>query len=268
MTDSTDNYPITDDPTREFSIDEDSDEFVYAPRRTKASIPKQIGDYKIIELVGSGGMGQVYLAEHTRMQRIVAIKMLPIERMEDPEAIRRFWDEVRAASRLMHPNIVTAFDAGDSEGIHYLAMEYIDGVTLTKLVSKEGPMSVGAAAATIRQAALGLLHAHRAGIIHRDVKPGNLMRASDGTVKVLDLGLARISSASLLTEERDSKGGGLEFMDESVSSKGRLVGTLPFMSPEQLEDPDTADARSDIYSLRRHPLFFIAGATSVHRRVP
>ena len=204
-------------------------------------------------------MGQVYLAEHTRMQRIVAVKMLPIERMEDPEAIARFYDEVRAASRLMHPNIVTAFDAGEADGINYLAMEYVDGQTLTKIVSRDGPMSVGAAAAAIRQAALGLLHAHRAGIIHRDVKPGNLMRAADGTVKVLDLGLARISSASLLTEDRGKPRGGLKSGDDSVSSKGRLVGTLPYMSPEQLEDPDAADARSDIYSLGATMYFLLVG---------
>ncbi len=240
-------------------MEEESDAFVYTPKRTTASIPKRIGDYQIIELIGSGGMGQVYLAEHTRMQRIVAIKMLPVERMEDPEAIARFYDEVRAASRLMHPNIVTAFDAGEADGIHYLAMEYVDGQTLTKLVSRDGPMSVGAAAAAIRQAALGLLHAHRAGIIHRDVKPGNLMRASDGTVKVLDLGLARISSASLLSEDRGEQHDALKADDDSVSSKGRLVGTLPYMSPEQLDDPDSADARSDIYSLGATLYFLLVG---------
>jgi serine/threonine protein kinase len=261
LTDSTDNYPIAEEPTREFSMEDDSDAFVYAPKEGRASIPKRIGDYKIIELIGSGGMGQVYLAEHTRMQRVVAIKMLPVERMRDPVAIERFYEEVRAASRLLHPNIVTAFDAGESDGIHYLAMEYVDGQTLTKLVSRDGPMSVGAAASAIRQAALGLLHAHRAGIIHRDVKPGNLMRAIDGTVKVLDLGLARISSASLLTEDRVSQPEHPELKEGSVSSKGRLVGTLPFMSPEQLDDPDSADARSDIYSLGATLYFLLAGRT-------
>lgn len=259
--DSTDNYPINEDHTIEFSDSHDQGDFVYVPPPSGATIPKQIGDYKILELIGSGGMGQVYLAEHTRMQRVVAIKMLPVERMEDPEAIERFYDEVRAASRLMHPNIVTAFDAGECDGIHYLAMEYVDGQTLTRLVSREGPMSVGAAAAAIRQAALGLLHAHRAGIIHRDVKPGNLMRASDGTVKVLDLGLARISSASLLNDENAVDRNPFEAGDDSVGSKGRLIGTLPFMSPEQLENADRADARSDIYSLGATLYFLLVGRT-------
>lgn len=260
MSDSTDNYPITEEPTCELSPDQESSEgFVYAPTKTRASIPKTIGDYRIIELIGTGGMGQVYLAEHTRMQRVVAIKMLPVERMEDPDAIAFFYEEVRAASRLMHPNIVTAFDAGEADGIHYLAMEYVQGQTLTKLVSRDGPLSVGMAAAVIRQAALGLLHAHRAGIIHRDVKPGNLMRASDGTVKVLDLGLARISSASLLTEEPQPPNESGKNSDDPFSSKGRLVGTLPYMSPEQLEDPEAADARSDIYSLGATLYFLLVG---------
>ena len=247
---SNDNYPVTEEPTRDFSSqDPDSDSFQVSPSATAGvDVPNQIGDYSIEELIGSGGMGQVFLAEHVRMQRTVAIKMLPVDRMGDEKAVDRFYDEVRAASRLMHPNIVTAFDAGESEGIHYLAMEYVDGETLTRSVSRNGPMPVGEAAAVIRQAALGLLHAHRAGIVHRDVKPGNLMRASDGTVKVLDLGLARIST-SLLGDNQAKQG----------DSKGRLVGTLAFMSPEQLEDPDSADPRSDIYSLGA-TLFFLLTA--------
>jgi hypothetical protein len=203
LTDSTDyNYPTSDEPTREFSSsDGGSDSLQFnSTNAFGGEVPDQIGDYAIRELIGAGGMGQVFLAEHTRMQRIVAIKMLPVERMADAAAIGRFYDEVRAASRLMHPNIVTAFDAGEDKGVHYLAMEYIDGHTLTDIVAKKGPFSVGEAASAIRQAALGLLHAHRAGIVHRDVKPGNLMRANDGTVKVLDLGLARISSVNFAAE--------------------------------------------------------------------
>ena len=242
MSDSSgENYPITDEPTRDSAIGEDGDtEFAADFATDENDVPEQIGDYKILKLIGSGGMGRVYLAEHTRMQRMVAIKMLPVERMADKVAIERFYDEVRAASRLMHPNIVTAFDAGEQDGINYLAMEFIDGVTLTRAVSRKGPLSVGEAASVVRQAALGLLHAHRAGIVHRDVKPGNLMRAADGTVKVLDLGLARITVASL-TAQKENAG--------EAKSGGKLIGTLAFMSPEQLEAPDTADSRSDIYSL-------------------
>ena len=221
------------------------------------SIPSQIGDYRITGLIGSGGMGQVFAAEHVRMQRNVALKMLRGDRRSDEASVERFYDEVRAASRVMHPNIVTAFDAGEHEGIHYLVMEYVDGMTLTKLVAKNGPLSPGLAASIIRQAALGLLHAHRAGIVHRDVKPGNLIRAADGTIKVLDLGLAQISN--VLWSEDGRELGRVQDPDSRHKRKGRLIGTLAYMAPEQLENPDEADPRSDIYSLGAVLFFLLTG---------
>ena len=221
------------------------------------TIPGQIGDYRIKRLIGSGGMGQVYSAEHVRMQRKVALKMLRGDRMSDEASVERFYDEVRAASRVLHPNIVTAFDAGEHDGIHYLVMEYVDGMTLTRLVAKNGPLSPGMAASIIRQAALGLLHAHRAGIVHRDVKPGNLIRAADGTIKVLDLGLAQISN--VLWSEDGRELGRVQDPESRHKRKGRLIGTLAYMSPEQLETPDEADPRSDIYSLGA-VLFFLLTA--------
>ncbi|MGB0597894.1 MAG: protein kinase domain-containing protein [Rubripirellula sp.] len=256
MTDSSsDNYPIADAPTRDiFSVDENDEGIEVDGTPLGGEIPKEVGDYEIKRLIGSGGMGQVYLAEHVRMQRIVAIKTLPLERMQDKRSIDRFYQEVRTASRVMHPNIVTAFDAGEDGGVHYLAMEFIDGDTLSHIVAKEGPFSVGQAAAIIRQAALGLLHAHRAGIVHRDVKPGNLMRSVDGTIKVLDLGLATISNASLIHE--DLMEGNAQ---DEQKKKGRLVGTLPFMSPEQLEDSSSPDSRGDIYSLGATFYFLLTG---------
>ncbi|TWU33766.1 protein kinase domain-containing protein [Novipirellula artificiosorum] len=236
-------------PTRAAEFEDGSgDDFHFAGEVTAEfpvpAMPDHLGDYAIKEMIGAGGMGQVYLAEHVRMQRIVAIKTLPGQLMKDPRAVSRFYDEIRAASRVLHPNIVAAFDAGEDKGIHYLAMEYVDGMTLTRWVSRSGPMSVGQAASVIRQAAMGLLHAHRVGIIHRDVKPGNLMRSIDGTVKVVDLGLARLSTAGLIIKHDTD-----ERAVEEKPNKGRLIGTLPFMAPEQLEDPDSADPRSDIYSL-------------------
>jgi eukaryotic-like serine/threonine-protein kinase len=156
-------------------------------------VPRRIGEYTLQRLIGEGGMGRVFLAEHVRMQRLVALKVLPTERTNDLVWVRRFYDEIRVASKLLHPNIVTAFDAGESAGIHYLAMEYIDGVTLSTAVEHSGPMPLGEVAGIIRQSAMGLLHAHRAGVIHRDVKPGNIMRAVDGSLKVLDVGLAYVS---------------------------------------------------------------------------
>ncbi|MEM9825184.1 MAG: protein kinase [Planctomycetota bacterium] len=208
--------------------------------RTRSSppkLPEQIGDYRIGTVIGSGGMGHVYRAEHVRMQRVVAVKVLPAESIGDRASIDRFYAEVRAAAKLMHPNIVTALDAGEQEGIHYLVMEYIDGVTLAQWVGRGGPLSVGSAASVIRQAAMGLLHAHRAGLVHRDVKPGNLMRSSDSTIKVLDLGLARIHRFN------DPK------PSDAPDKRRHLIGTLPYMAPEQLENAEGADPRSDIYSL-------------------
>ena len=202
-------------------------------------------------------MGQVFAAEHIRMQRKVALKVLRHDRKTDDASLERFYDEVRAASRVMHPNIVTAFDAGEHEGIHFLVMEYVDGMTLTKLVAKNGPLSPGLAASIVRQAALGLLHAHRAGIIHRDVKPGNLIRASDGTIKVLDLGLAQISN--VLWSEDGREIGRVQDPDSHYKRKGKLIGTLAYMSPEQLESPDEVDPRSDIYSLGAVLFFLLAG---------
>ncbi len=254
MAKSTDNFPFQDEPTRD-SLEDETGEFLVSSgsKSEEYEVPLQIGDYKILDRVGAGGMGQVFLAEHTRMQRIVALKMLPIDRMKDPRAIERFYEEIRAASRLLHPNIFTAFDAGESQGVNYLAMEYIDGLTLSQMVANDGPMAVDAAAGIIRQAATGLLHAHRSGITHRDVKPSNLMRSSDGTVKVLDLGLAQFSASSLLHQSNDKT------TNKAKENKKKLVGTLAYMSPEQLEDAENADARSDIYSLGATLFFLLTG---------
>lgn len=213
-------------------------------------IPSRVGEYRVQRLIGSGGMGRVYLAEHEKMQRIVALKTLPPERMQQATAVDRFYAEVRAAARLLHPNIVTAFDAGNAGGIHYLAMEYVDGPTLTAMVAKAGPLSIATAVSAIRDCARGLAHAHAAGIVHRDVKPSNLMRASDGTYKVVDLGLASVGLNTV---------GNVGAVAPNNRDAGKLVGTIAFMSPEQLESPDSVDARSDIYSLGATFYFLLTG---------
>jgi eukaryotic-like serine/threonine-protein kinase len=213
-------------------------------------IPDRIGDYVIERMIGSGGMGRVYLAKHQTMQRTVAIKTLPPEQSAQAWAVERFYEEVRAAARLLHPNIATAFDAGHSNGVHFLAMEYINGATLTSLVLAGGPMTVADAVSAIRGAARGLAHAHSAGVVHRDVKPSNLMRSSDGTVKVVDLGLALFAAPQHVISSR---------RDVNAKNSGRLVGTIAFMSPEQLENPDNVDARSDIYSLGATLYFLLTG---------
>lgn len=206
-------------------------------------VPDQIGEYRIERLIGAGGMGRVYRAEHRWMARVVALKTLAPSRMRDEAAVQRFYSEVRAAARLLHPNIVTAFDAGEVNGRHYLAMEYVEGQTLSQIVSRHGPLPVGEAVRILKGAAAGLARAHAAGIVHRDVKPGNIMVAEDGTVKVLDLGLATVRSDP----------------DERPSRRGRLIGTYQYIAPEQLEDPDSADLRADIYALGATFFFLLSG---------
>ena len=220
------------------------------PQLGLRGIPERIGDYVIERMIGSGGMGRVYLAKHQTMQRTVAIKTLPPEQSAQRWAVERFYEEVRAAARLLHPNIATAFDAGHSNGVHFLAMEYINGSTLTSLVAEHGPMSIADAVSAVRGAARGLAHAHAAGVVHRDVKPSNLMRASDGTVKVVDLGLALFAAPQQIIQNR---------REGNAKTSGRLVGTIAFMSPEQLENPDTVDSRSDIYSLGATLYFLLTG---------
>lgn len=227
------------DETLAFEFDGDTE--------TVAALPKHVGDYTIKEQIGSGGMGQVYRAEHGMMARTVALKTLPPSRASQKRAVARFFAEVRAAARVLHPNIVTAFDAGSVGSIYYLVMEYVDGETLSDLVAREGPLSVAEAVRIIRAAAEGLEHAHRTGLVHRDVKPGNIMVSRSGEVKVLDLGLA------VFAAEKASPFG-----------KGGLVGTVEYMSPEQSEDSSGTDARSDIYSLGATFYFLLAGRPPYH----
>src|SRR5436305_239040 len=159
-----------------------------------------LGQYRILEEIGRGGMGRVYKAEHRTMGRVVALKVLAPELLSNPRAVELFQHEVRAAGQLHHPNIVTAYDANRSGGRYYLVLEYVDGPNLGQLVRKRGPLSVGLACDYVRQAALGLQHAHHLGMLHRDIKPANLLvqrrgqePGSPGLLKVSDFGLARLT---------------------------------------------------------------------------
>lgn len=197
-------------------------------------------DYELLEPLGAGGMGLVYKARHTRLERLVAIKLLTPQRMGDQSAIARFEREMNVVGQLEHPHIVRANDAGLIDGVHYLVMELVDGVDLDRLVAERGPWPIAAACEAIRQAALGLQHAFNRGIVHRDIKPSNLMlgRSPDGVwqVKILDLGLALL--------QRPVMG-----QDAGLTSDGQLMGTLDYMPPEQGTDTRTVDIRADIYSL-------------------
>src|SRR5262249_40919805 len=158
-----------------------------------------LGHYRLVAKLGEGGMGAVYKAVHTKLERVVALKVLPAERLADPQAVTRFEREMRAVGKLQHPNIVAAHDAGEIDGTHYLVMELVEGSDLARLVRDRGPLPIAEACELIRQAALGLAHAHEHGLVHRDIKPSNLMLAraaqssAPPTVKVLDLGLALLS---------------------------------------------------------------------------
>jgi WD40 repeat protein/tRNA A-37 threonylcarbamoyl transferase component Bud32 len=189
--------------------------------------------YRIVRLIGAGGMGTVYEAEHRVLHRPVALKVIKRSLTDHPVIVERFRREVRAAARLSHQNIVTICDAEDAGGTLFLVMEYVEGVSLGRLVKERGPLPVAEACDAVRQTALGLQHAHERGVVHRDVKPENLIRCAGGTVKVLDFGLAA------LTAER---GGALT--DTNV-----IMGTPDYMAPEQAEDPRSADVRADVYSL-------------------
>jgi serine/threonine-protein kinase len=201
--------------------------------------------YKLLGQVGSGGMSTVYLGEHVLMQRRVAIKVLPKQRVNDTSYLARFHREARAAAALDHPNIVRAYDVDNDGNTHYMVMEFVDGRDLQQTVKRGGPLDFARAADYIRQAAEGLAHAHSHGLIHRDVKPANLLVDQKNVVKVLDLGLARFTNddrASLTVQ-----------YDENV------LGTADYLAPEQAVDSHGADARADIYSLGCTLYFLLTG---------
>ncbi len=227
-------------------------DFTDAPPAVLAGHPR----YSLDGLIGQGGMGAVYRAKHALMERTVALKVIAPKYLKNPEAAARFRQEVKAAARLHHPNIVTAFDAEEVGPLTVLVMEYVDGLNLADYLKERGPLPVEEACGYAIQAAHGLAHAHVAGLVHRDVKPHNLMLAPDGRVKILDFGLARLTSAvSNETTTADPA-------DDALTRTGRCMGTPDYMAPEQAGNATAADAQSDIYSL---------GATMYHMltgRVP
>src|SRR5262245_44728069 len=211
--------------------------------KMKQSLPHNtaIAHYRLLAPLGAGGMGEVYLAEDTKLGRKVALKLLPAESTRDAGRLRRFEQEARAASALNHPNILTIFEIGEANGERYIATEFIDGQTLRERLNGDR-LAPQAALDIASQIAAALAAAHEAGIVHRDIKPENVMLRRDGIVKVLDFGLAK------LTEQRpaavDSQA---PTIAKAHTDPGAVLGTVGYMSPEQVRGQE-ADHRADVFS--------------------
>jgi tRNA A-37 threonylcarbamoyl transferase component Bud32 len=205
-----------------------------------------LGKYKVLEKLGSGGMGTVFLCEHKLMRRRVAVKVLPVPKAEDRASLDRFYREARAVAAVDHPNIVRAYDIDQDDNLHFLVMEWVDGTNLQDLVKKFGPLDPVRACHYIYGAAVGLQHAHEIGLIHRDIKPGNILIDRSGVVKILDLGLARLThdTDDQLTRQNDEN----------------VLGTADYLAPEQALDSHTVDIRADIYSLGATFYFLLTGS--------
>lgn len=207
-----------------------------------------LGNYVILDKLGEGGMGMVFKARHRLMKRIVALKVLPPSMTQSTDAVQRFHREVEVAARLTHPNIAAAHDADQADGIHFLVMEYVEGPNLSALVKETGPLSPPLAMNIIAQAARGLSHAHQHGVVHRDIKPGNLLVGRDGVVKVLDMGLAQLQAGEQNAGDK-----------AELTQSGRIMGTVDYMAPEQALDAKNVDQRADIYSLGCTLFYLLAG---------
>jgi serine/threonine protein kinase len=244
--------------------------FVTPPPAEETPHPSASGtptleDYEILGELGHGAMGIVYKARQIRRDRVVALKVFRKERLAHPEALRRFRREAQAAARLSHPNVVVVYESDQDGGTHFLAMEYVPGITLQTLVEQNGPLPVALACDFVRQAALGLQHAVEQSLVHRDIKPTNLMVVAPGMgtatpgqrlalpprplLKILDMGVARLYQARDLGEDSLT----------TLTRDGVVIGTPDYIAPEQLEDPHKADIRADLYSLGCTFYFLLSG---------
>ncbi len=205
-----------------------------------------LGRYVILDKIGAGGMGQVYLAEHAEMRRLAALKVLPAHLFDHPAGRERFLREARTTAQLRHPNIVKVYDLDREGKLWFLAMEYVRGRDLAAVVRAGGPLSVATACAYALQVARGLDHAHGLGLVHRDIKPSNLLLDAAGVVRVLDLGLVR--------DEADT--------DSRLTAQyggASLLGTADYLAPEQALDASSVDGRADLYSLGATLYYLLSG---------
>ncbi len=204
-----------------------------------------LGNYKLLGHIGTGGMSSVYLAEHVRMGDKRAIKVLPKSRVKDATYLARFQLEAKAIASLNHPNIVLAYDIDNDDDVHYIVMEYVDGIDMQQLVKRDGPLDFSFAAEMTAQAARGLHHAHGKGVIHRDVKPANLLIDQEGRVRLLDMGLALVAA-----DEEQSL---------TVANNENVLGTADYLAPEQALNSHSVDHRADIYGLGCTLYFLLTG---------
>lgn len=212
-----------------------------------ATLGLRLGQYHILTPIGKGGMGTVYLALDTRSGLHVAVKVLPPKlASRKSHYLTRFQREMEISQRVSHPNVAKTYNTGEDQGVYYIAMEYIPGMSLTRLVNRSGPLSVDRAARLFTEIAAGLEHAHGLNIIHRDLKPSNIMITPNDHAKVLDLGLA------ILQGEKEEP-------IEVIGGKGYLVGSLDYMAPEQTENSQAVDARADVYALGCSLYFAVTG---------
>ena len=194
------------------------------------NIPKKLGKYDVLDVIGRGGMGVVYKAIDPGIGRLVAIKMMTAGFANDPDLLKRFYREAQSAGKLQHPNIVTIYDLGDQDGNPYMVMQFLEGESLESIISTRRPVSLEEKLNTVVQVCNGLNYAHQHNVIHRDIKPANVMVLKDLTVKIVDFGIARIGN-------------------ENVTRPGQLMGSVPYMSPEQIKDKAYVDSRTDIFSV-------------------
>jgi serine/threonine protein kinase len=218
---------------------------ILAAEQKQSMVGRTLGHYRVVSLLGSGGMGEVYRATDTRLDRTVAVKVLPQHHSSDPERRQRFEREARAVSSLSHPHICALYDVGQQDGLDYLVMEYIEGESLADRLAK-GPLPVDQALRCAIQVADALDKAHRARLVHRDLKPANIMLSKSGA-KLLDFGLAKLRASDseiVFTEQSESE---LPTERARLTREGTIAGTLQYMAPEQLE-AGAVDARTDIFS--------------------
>jgi len=202
---------------------------------------RRLGGFEIVERIGQGGMGAVFKARQVSMDRLVALKILPRTLAQNEDFVQRFLREARSAARLRHPNIVQAYDVGFADGYYFFAMEFVDGETLSQIVSREGPLEQNRALEVMKQTCSALAAAHKAGIVHRDIKPANIMIDKNGEVRVTDFGLAKRTEG-----------------DINVTADGRVLGTPAYVAPEIAKGAE-ADARADLYSLAATIFYALSG---------